>query len=178
LREELDRGLSFPAARQAALESMDLDASLLATPNNILAVEYCKAILSQNASMQPFPIHREGGYHDTVPDPENPSATALRQCFPNGNWSDYVPAAAADCFQNATAHTLAAGERAILYKLRSMTDAEFDFDDGGFRGWGSVFEIPCGTRKRLLWVTFDRTRGSNYNWSYGNVYVYESETFK
>lgn len=50
--------------------------------------------------------------------------------------------------------------------------------DGGFRGWGSIFEIPCGTRTRILWITFDRTLGSKYNWSYGNLYVFESKTIK
>ena len=36
LRSQLDRGLSFPAARAAALEEMGLDSSLVDTPNNIL----------------------------------------------------------------------------------------------------------------------------------------------
>ena len=43
LRVELDKGLSFPAARQAALTAMGIDATILGKPNNILAVEYCKA---------------------------------------------------------------------------------------------------------------------------------------
>ena len=126
LRTELDKGLSFPAARVAALTSMGLDASLLTSPNNILAVEYCKAILSQNSPMKPNPIHRDGYYHDTAPDPENPSATALRQLMPGGEWEAFVPAEAAECFRNAAVHTLAAGERAILCKLRTMTDEEFE----------------------------------------------------
>ena len=45
LRLELAKGLSFPAARQKALEVLGLDAALLEKPNNILAVEYCKAII-------------------------------------------------------------------------------------------------------------------------------------
>ena len=126
LRTELDKGLSFPVARQAALAAMGLDAALLSTPNNILAVEYCKAILTQNSPMKPFPIHRAGRYHDTAPDPENPSATALRRMFPEGDWETYVPAEAVECFRDATAHTLSAGERAVLCKLRTMTDAEFE----------------------------------------------------
>ena len=42
LRKELDTGKSFPAARQAALEALGLP--VLSQPNDILAVEYCKAI--------------------------------------------------------------------------------------------------------------------------------------
>lgn len=50
-----------------------------------------------------------------------------------------------------------------------------DWDDGGFRGWGTVIPVPCGSRMRYLWLTFDRHLGSEiYNWSYGNIYVYEA----
>ena len=125
LRLELEKGLSFPAARQAALTAMGFDASILELPNNILAVEYCKAILAQGCSLSPMVIHREGSYHDTEPDRENPSATALRQLMEEGKpWQDYVPDAA--CFDGAALHTLQQGEKAILYRLRTMTDAEFE----------------------------------------------------
>lgn len=161
LREELDRGLSFPAARQAALATMGVDASLLSTPNNILAVEYCKAILTQNSPMKPFPIHRAGSYHDHAPDSENPSATALRQRFPEGNWSNYVPAAAADCFRNATAHTLAAGERAILCKLRSMTDAEFEALPYGSEGlWRKL--MHAARREATLEAVAEAVKSKRY----------------
>ena len=126
LRTELDKGSSFPVARAMALEAMGCDPALVSSPNNILAVEYCKAILSQNSPMKAFPVHRQGSYHDTTPDPENPSATALRQRMPQGVWESFVPTAAADCFRDATVHTLAAGEKAILCKLRTMADAEFE----------------------------------------------------
>lgn len=126
LRAQLDKGLSFPAARQAALEEMGLDGALVTQPNNILAIEYCKAILSQHSPMEPFPILRQGSYHDTAPDMDNPSATAVRELLKNGgNWADYIPAEVRPVFQNAVLHTISAGERAILARLRTMDDAEF-----------------------------------------------------
>lgn len=127
LRLELDKGLSFPAARQAALNALGFDGELVSKPNNILAVEYCKAILRQNFSMEPLPITRCGSYHDTLPDPENPSSTALRQLLQDGKrWQSYVPIEAVGCFEDAMLHTTEAAERAILYRLRSMTDQEFE----------------------------------------------------
>lgn len=127
LKEKLETGCSFPAARQGALEEMGLDASLLAQPNDILAVEYCKAILAQNSAMQPMVIRRSGGYHDTLADTENPSATAVRQLMVHsGLWLDYIPKSARDCFRDAPLHTLAAGERAILARLRTMDDGDFE----------------------------------------------------
>jgi predicted nucleotidyltransferase len=106
---------------------MGIDGSLLSSPNNILGVEYCKAILSQHSQMIPFPICREGSYHADIPDPDNPSATAVRILMNrNDRWQEYLPTAAVTCFTDAKLHTTAAGERAILSRLRSMTDAEFE----------------------------------------------------
>ena len=50
-----------------------------------------------------------------------------------------------------------------------------DFDDGGFRGWGCLMPVPCGNRTKYVWMTFDRHNGSDYNWSYGNLYAYEAD---
>lgn len=144
LRRELDAGKSFPAARQAALQAMDLDAALLTTPNNILAVEYCKAILSQNSAMSPLPIVRQGNYHDLEADPQNPSATSIRALMREGRyWKSYVPGEAADIFEHAALHTLSTGERAILSKLRTMTDAEFEALPYGSEGLWRKFMHNC-----------------------------------
>ena len=126
LRENLDKGLSFPAARQAALEQMGV-ASTVSSPNDILATEYCKAIVQQESPMEPFVFHREGSYHDDHPHSENPSATAVRRLMlESGMWLDYVPQDARECFRDAALHTMEAGERAVLMKLRTMQDEEFE----------------------------------------------------
>ena len=133
LRAQLDKGLSFPAARAAALEDMGICA--LTQPNDILAVEYCKAILSQNSALIPWPIQRGGDYHDETADEENPSATAVRKLMlQSGMWLDYVPEEVRECFRGATLHTLESGERMILAKLRTMTDAEFEVIPYGSEG--------------------------------------------
>ena len=127
LRRELDTGRSFPAARQAALEKMGLPGAILESPNNILAVEYCKAILRQSSPMQPLPIFREGSYHAKEADFENPSATSLRIRLQNGlEISEYLPEPAGRVFAGAPIHTLEAGQRAVLSRLRTMEDAEFE----------------------------------------------------
>lgn len=126
LREHLQKGLSFPAARQGAMESLGASAHLLTKPNNILGVEYCKAILSQNSPLIPLPIHRPGDYHAAAPHPENPSATALRLKMESaGDWQSFVPEKAREILAQGQLHTRAAGEKAMLYRLRTMTDAEF-----------------------------------------------------
>ena len=133
LRAQLDKGLSFPAARAAALEDMGICA--LTQPNDILAVEYCKAILSQNVPLIPWPIQRGGDYHDETADEENPSATAVRKLMlQSGMWLDYVPSEVRDCFREAGLHTIEAGERAVLAKLRTMTEEEFEVIPYGSEG--------------------------------------------
>ena len=68
-----------------------------------------------------------------------------------------------------------------VYPLEDFTVCEHlkcDFDDGGFRGWGSVMLLAFGTRRRYTWVTFDRHNATKDNWSYGNIYVFDSESFR
>ncbi len=65
-----------------------------------------------------------------------------------------------------------------VYDLDDLAKVEYircDYDDGGFRGWGTIIPVPCGRRTKYLWMTFDRHGGSSYNWSYGNIYVYEAD---
>ena len=151
LRRHLESGKSFPAARQAALEDMTLDVEFLTSPNNILAVEYCKAILSQGCAMKPLPIQRGGSYHDTEADIENPSATAVRKLMlEGGNWGQFVPETAHSCFENEPLHSIEAGERAILAKLRTMTDAEFEALPYGSEGLWRKFMHACRSKATLI----------------------------
>ena len=127
LHQQLEKGLSFPAARANALEAMGLDASILNTPNNILGVEYCKAILSLGCDLKPMVIHRSGDYHGLEADAENPSATAVRQRMLSGKpWAALIPEAVKDLFSEASLHSLEAGERAMLARLRTMGDEDFE----------------------------------------------------
>lgn len=154
LHGQLDKGLSFPAARASALEELGLDAEILRRPNDILAVEYCKAILATGTTMKPLPIVREGSYHAETPDAENPSATALRKLISeSSSWKDYVPAITRPVFENASIHTLSAGERAVLMKLRTMTEGEFEALPYGSEGLWRKFMHACRKEATLEAIT-------------------------
>lgn len=147
LRRHLDAGLSFPAARAKALADMGTDNTLLSSPNDILAVEYCKAILAQNSPMRPAPIQREGGYHDEQADAQNPSATALRVLIENGkDFQSFVPT---NLFAEAAIHTLGHGEKAVLARLRTMTDAEFEALPYGSEGLWRKLMHECRQKNSL-----------------------------
>ena len=150
LKEKLETGLSFPAARQAALESLGQDAHLLTMPNDILATEYCKAILAQGSKMEPVVIRRQGGYHDTAPDSENPSATAVRELMLSSClWLDYVPQQTRELFRGAVLHTRANGERAILARLRTMSSEEFEALPYGSEGLWRKLMKACRKENTL-----------------------------
>ena len=162
LRSELDTGKSFPAAREAALKRMGIETDILSQPNNILAVEYCKAILSQESKMTPFPIHRQGSYHALNVDAENPSATAVRNLMLIAhNWKHCVPQDARPVLEGAPLHSTAAGEKAKLAKLRTMTDADFECLPYGSEGlWRKL--MHASRRENTLEEIISATKSKRY----------------
>lgn len=89
LKSYLDLGFSFPVSRAKALHELNPELQsdiLLGTSNNILAIEYLKAIKRRGIkSMRPLTIKREGqGYCETFNDDDAEaktpfwSATAIR----------------------------------------------------------------------------------------------------
>ena len=125
LKEALAQGSSFPAARQTALLKMGLTGNF-SNPNDILGIEYTKAVLDQGSRLELYPVAREGSYHAKDATPDAPSATAVRRQLLSGcAWRDSVPANTAALLKSAPLHTPEAGERAIVARLRTMADAEF-----------------------------------------------------
>lgn len=62
------------------------DGGMLSAPNNILAVQYCRALRRLNSSITPMPMLRQGsGYHVPELEGENPSATAVRRALRQGS---------------------------------------------------------------------------------------------
>jgi len=84
LKNHLAQGLSFPAARAKAVYSIlspeidDLD-SILLQPNNILALEYLRALHLTPASLLPITIPRHGPGYNSTEMSSYASATAIRQ---------------------------------------------------------------------------------------------------
>ena len=81
LKAYLKEGLSWPAARQKAIDELYPHLKDYSKdPNNILALEYLMALKEQSSSITPVPIQRiQTGYHDFSTDHPICSATALRQ---------------------------------------------------------------------------------------------------
>lgn len=96
LRSYLKRGLSFPAARQEALRDyLSPEACrCLDSPNNILGIEYLKALIRQESPIRPYSIARiESGYHEKDLKQKSgiSSATAIRRELLAGNAGNLSP---------------------------------------------------------------------------------------
>ena len=131
--------LSFAAARQLVLEEkMGEQAKLIEKPNNILGVEYLKAIYKQNAAMTPITVKRSGSGHDEAGEGEIRSASELRQLLRQGeDVSAYIPAAAMAVFRRELEQGRAVlntrdMELAFLSRLRMLDEKAFlSLPDGG-----------------------------------------------
>ncbi|MDO5416027.1 MAG: nucleotidyltransferase family protein [Lachnospiraceae bacterium] len=100
LKNRLRQGAAFPAARRAALEACGLSKDALEAadaPNNLLGMEYLKALERLGSRIQPVTVLREGcGYHDTALSPARfASASALRKAFADVRLTDLPPELAA-----------------------------------------------------------------------------------
>jgi predicted nucleotidyltransferase len=141
LQGGLSRGLSYPAARQAALEAAGGDGRLLRNPNDILAAEYARALQTLGSPIRPLGLPRQGDYHDETADPENPSATAVRALLLTGGWEPFVPPEARRHYEGAAAHTAACGERAMLARLRALSREDWERAAHGSEGlWSKVWK--------------------------------------
>ena len=123
LRPLLDAGIPFAAARQQALDGLTGLGGLLDGPNNILAVEYCKALLRLSSRIQPLPLARAGSYTHSL-DPENPAAAQVRQLLAAGSadWQALLPPQAAELFAHAPQYRAEYGQRAMLAVLRQLSE--------------------------------------------------------
>ncbi|MCQ4726385.1 nucleotidyltransferase [Anaerotignum faecicola] len=87
IKKHLLKGLSFASARQAAMEeTYGNDFSFMAYPNNILAVEYLKAINKLNSPILPLTVSRLGEGYNSLNIAENASATAIRKAISEGKF--------------------------------------------------------------------------------------------
>ncbi len=103
LKSALKTGLSFPKAREYALsQCLPETASLLRLPNDILAVEYLKALKRTKSSIRPLAVQRLGDYRETALDAPFSSALALRKALSESRAgsSAPVPDAVLSCIPN------------------------------------------------------------------------------
>lgn len=88
-------GMTFPKARMTALSDLYPDepemAEILSSPNNILGIEYIKALKQLNSDIIPFTTKRKGaGYNDSALSGDYVSALSIREAFDRGLTPDLL----------------------------------------------------------------------------------------
>jgi len=143
LRRELGRGDSFAAARQRAVEAVlsPEAGALLRNPNDILGIEYCKAL--RGSDIRPMTILRRGAAHgDREAGDGFVSASAIRALLQKGE-EDRALALMAPAMAEAYRAEREAGRapallencgRAVLARLRFMEEEDFAALDEGREG--------------------------------------------
>ena len=131
LNHELSRGISFPKAREKALLMYLNDirkyANVLSNPNNILGIEYLKALRNLKSNLTPMTIKRKASdYNSTAIKDGFASSTAIRKIITKpSSLSKVVPEETFSIIDNKIKHGqivngLSTFEKEILYKLRIM----------------------------------------------------------
>ncbi len=128
-----DASLSYAAAREkAAAERLGQRALLLRRPNDILAVEYLKALYDLRLELSPLPVLREGALHDRTGTDDGPrSSSELREWIRAGKSPEgEIPPAAAAVFSREKERgreiaDQAALESALLSRLRMLDEEDF-----------------------------------------------------
>lgn len=137
LSYELKKGISYPAARENALMMYLNDikryANTLSSPNNILAIEYLKALKIQKSKLEPIMIRRKKVYYnDNKIVDDFASATAIRKLLQGGEYANLrkvIPRSSytiigQESRKGGMVLSLAKYEKEIIYALRKMTVEE------------------------------------------------------
>ena len=132
LKHELSKGISYPKARENALlmylNDIKKYANILSCPNNILGIEYIKAIKKFKSEINYITIKRTGtDYNSLNSNQDFASATAIRELFRNEkDISEFLPKFAYKVMLNRMNYgqfvpDIVCFEKEILFKLRSMS---------------------------------------------------------
>ena len=134
LTAELNMGLSFPKARANALSmylhNSKVNANILSSPNNILGVEYLKALKKYNSSIIPLTLKRTSvDYNETTYKNNIASSTAIRNIVKNKKFdilSKVIPQSSFSLINENIKNghivpDLSVFEKEIIYNLRKMS---------------------------------------------------------
>ena len=134
LKEELKQGVSFPKAREQALIKYLNDEvrykDILSSPNNILGVEYLKALKMLKSKITPIAIKREKVYYnDNVIVDDFASATAIRNMVMNKEFAGLIKVVPRPTYETILREyeignivlDIQQFEKEIFYTLRRMT---------------------------------------------------------
>lgn len=136
IKEELDKGNSYPKAREIALKKVLLSENvenIMQKPNNILAIEYLKALKITNSKIKPFAIKRKNTMHNDENINKNyASGTYIRKLFIENNFNEIKKVVPKYTYErllelkNQGNYVTSINDFSdiVIYKIRTMTKEE------------------------------------------------------
>lgn len=130
----LKKGHTFAKSREFSVKDIlgENFSTLLKFPNNILAIEYLKALKLLNSNITPITVERIGAKHNSINQLEGlASSSYIRDCMvTNNNWDKYIPERCNNTIKDQINRSLAPvnmdyADRMILYKLLTMKKCKF-----------------------------------------------------
>lgn len=157
LRTELSAGTSYAlAAIRAAHRLCPQHASLLESPNDLLAVQYCRFMQQLAPEMIPLAVRRHGAAHDGIPQDGIPSASYIRTQFQAGAIDSalaLLPETYRSAARTARRHDWSDMEPAVLPYLRRLSVEQLRLLPGVSEGLEFRFVQACQNAGSLeqLW---------------------------
>ncbi|MDD6279891.1 MAG: nucleotidyltransferase family protein [Oscillospiraceae bacterium] len=147
----MEKGYTYPRALSSVINGIDSEAAaVISEPNNLLAIEYMRALERFAPAIKPFTVRRTGAAHDGAPVSDAyASASYIRELISSGQYgegklSQYTTQIWAQAVSNAVRNGESADisrlERIILYKLRTSSPKEL----------ASVSDVGQGFENRLI----------------------------
>lgn len=134
IRQIMEKGYTYPKALSSVINGIDTEiAEIISSPNNLLAIEYLRALRKFTSSIMPFTVRRVYSSHDGMtPESGFASASFMRERlaavhdasvvseYTTSLWTDAI----ANAIRNGETASLERLERILLYKLRSTSAEE------------------------------------------------------
>jgi len=145
IKEYLSGGVSYPKALGKALESAGADASLIKAPNNILGVEYLRALKESGSAIVPYCVKRKSAaHHDAEIQGSIASAVSIRKRIITQGVKKIkgtVPPSAYRLYlSQGTAHYYDKMSQLFQYKIKTSDAAEIE----------KIFDVTEGLENRII----------------------------
>ncbi len=134
IRSIMEKGYTYPRALSSVINGIDPEAAeIISEPNNLLAIEYMRALKKFTSGMAPFTVKRVSTSHDSgTAEGGYASASFIREKLATEKSASAISAYTTDIWAEAIAEagrkgelaSLSRLERVLLYKLRSTSADE------------------------------------------------------
>lgn len=169
INEYMKNGMTYPLARQKALKknNPDLDDDIISSPNNILGVEYIKALLNLKSNIKPITISRkQAAYHEANLNTKGQSnhissATSIRKAtFKSSDISlirSHVPIETYDILSNQYNKTfpISKNDFSLLLKYKILQESKESLTD--------YMDVSSDLSNRIKNISFSNHNFDSYS---------------